>query len=234
MSRALLLIILLLQFGTARRGSLTGAPSPPPGPPTFVNSDYEFSGGSVATLNSSASFTVTSGDVLVVVCSSGSYSLTSITATDNNSDSFTTLGYNPVSGAGAVASQVSYVIGAHSGSPTFTCHSVGANSFLQIVVLQYHPGYLTGLTTGFYSNFGGFGNWTSSNFSTGPRSLIIACANPSANPGSYSAYTIGALSTNVRQILCWDATAVTTQTSITAGVNVTSGVSWAGQVLVFN
>ena len=110
---------------------------------TLINSDFESSGSSsVNNISSVTSFTVSSGDILVIVCGTSSTSLSAITATDNNTDSFATGGYNAVTGGPNSSSrQMWWVLSAHSGTPTFNCANSGSTSstYTVIYVAQFRP-----------------------------------------------------------------------------------------------
>jgi hypothetical protein len=191
-------------------------------------------GGSSATVSCSGP-TLTAGDVVAVFCRSSGNSATFTVADGTNT--YTAGPFNS-SSSPSISDAILYSIGVASGSPTFTCTANSPQSFLDIVVVQYHPGTLSTVDAAPTGNIvTGNTVWTSSSFSTSTSTgLIIACGDPNFASGSLTAGLIGSTTATMRQTSsngpgCEDTIPGSSQSSITAAMSSGSSGNWGGTVL---
>lgn len=204
--------------------------------PTFVASANNFSSSSTTVMTSSA-LTITSGDIVAFYCRGGNNA--SFTASSSPSNTIASLPLRQPSPAGS--GQMFYVLGAVSGSTTFTCTQSISSAFQGISVVQYHPGSITAEdSTNSFSQIGASsGSFTSSSFSTSSRGLVILCADASFASGNFTAGLIGGVSSTLRTTASWfppceDRITTTSLSSVTAAVSTATGSgTWTGAVLIF-
>lgn len=236
------------QFGSATSGTTMGnlvistAPkySTANNWPSYKDGDSVFSGSTSVASETSKSFTVATGDLLVVACRGANNSTASVTVTSSPSNTWTALGMN-TTGSGFTNGY--YTFATASGATTVTCTPNVSNQFLGLTVSQYSPGFLTSADFTGYSNITGsnVGTYTSGTFSTTAKGLIVACPDalfgaaafrPSLI-GPYAAVNIIGQASGAAP--CEATLTEAAQTGITASMAAgnTSTGHWGGAILTF-
>lgn len=181
--------------------------------------------------------TLSAGDLVAVFCRSSGNSAT-FTVTDTGVNTYTPGPFNS-SSSPSISDAVAYSLGVAAGSPTFTCLANSPQNFLDIVVVQYHPGTLSAIDTAPTGNIvTGNTVWTSTSFSTSNGGLIIACGDPNFASGTTTPGLIGSTTATMRQTSnngpsCEDTIPGSSQTGITAAMSSGSSGNWGGTVLAF-
>ena len=192
----------------------------------------------ITTISTASPLNVTAGDLLFVVCrASGNV----WTATSSPSNTFTAAGT-----AAATLADFNgyYSFGSAGGSTTFTCSGSNAN-FASMIVLEYHPGFLTTLDTS-TSSSGSFGPSTAPgtpSFNTAAQGLIIACTTIDNDHITFTAGSIGSGSATLRQTSdanvstgnagCEDTMPLSGQAAIHGSMTISASQNWEGFAAAF-
>jgi len=206
---------------------------------------YTFVAESGSTLSSitSPALTLVANDFVFVFCRNSNNSVTNpMTMTSTPANTFTALTDHNL--ANNILTSSAYAFNVASGSTTFTCTPNVAAVFLSMIVLQYHPAYLTtvdaqGLATRAVADTNISTNAT---FSTTAKGLIIFCGSFANGALAFTAGSIGgstatmrgfAAATNSSDAGCEESVATTSQTNINANMTVNSAFKAAGGVAAF-
>jgi hypothetical protein len=195
----------------------------------------------IASITSPA-LTLTAGDFVFVACRTGT-STTTITATSTPANTFTRSSGTGTASLGTI--QTSWSFGVAAGSTTFTCTPAGTGPFQNMVVLEYHPGFLTTIDSQVGSSGSGTGTTiTSASFSTAAKGLIIMCV--TTNAGNHmTAGTIGSGSATLREVSdgigtntaantgCEDSITAASQSTITGTLTLNASENWVSTVNSF-
>lgn len=199
-------------------------------------------GGTCASITSSA-ITLTAGDFVLVFCRNGNTGGNAEVVTSSPANTWTQLSSH--STASVATEQASYSFGVGAGSTTFTCTPTLAASSNSMIVLQYHPGFLTALDVQQFGDNAGANTTTltSATFTTTAKGLIIWCTTTGALGITYTAGSIGsgsgtlrgfsAASNGVGSDACEDNLTSGSQASITAAMSISSSQKFAGTVGAF-
>lgn len=186
--------------------------------------------GSTCTSITTPALTLSANDFVYIFCRNGGTS-NSMTMTSTPANTFTHLTSRFQSGIGT--ERPAYAFGVASGSTTFTCTPVASNNSMDMVVLQYHPGFLTVNevdTPG--ANLANVTDQASNIFSTTAAGLIIWCVTDNAVGIVFTGGTVGSgtgtlrgfsAASNSSDTACEDTTPGASQTSIQA--HITAGVA---------
>src|SRR5882672_5601072 len=228
--------------------SLQGPTLPFPGPgasavlqtPTFVA--YAFvantSCGSVCSSITSNALTLVANDFVFVFCRNNHNSVTDpMTMTSTPANTFTALTDNNL--ANNILTSSAYALNVAAGSTTFTCTPQTASTSMDMIVLQYHPAFLTtvdaqGLAT---LAVAGTNLTTNSTFSTTAKGLDIFCGSWASLGLTFTAGNIGGVgatlrgfsaATNNADSACEDRAVSTSQATVNANMTVSSAFKAAG------
>ncbi len=212
-----------------------------PGNPLFVTNTFvafiAASGGAYT----SPALTLTAGDFVLVFCMNTNTAGIFFTITSTPANTFTNVTSLFQSQNGSMTQ--AYAFGAGAGSTTFTCTPASNVTGRSMIVLQYHPGFLTVLDTSQTgASLSPATTLTSTAFTTAAKGLIIFCARAGVGAQTFTAGAIGGatatlrgfdLGSNAGSGMCEDTTPATSQSTITAAVSYSTGANATGIVAAF-
>jgi len=218
------------------------------GTPTFKQYTYVPETSSTVASITSPAIPVATGDLVAVVCRSGSASVTSMAASSSPSNTWTSTPiqtYNPNYGGYQLSIQASIATMGASGSTTFTCTPSTAVSGQSMIVLDYSGvGSTVNVSTG--SNETG-SPYTTPSFSPTQQALILVCASYQGSPANAPFFTQGIAgnTANLRGVSassltanadagCEDYVSTGPLSGITGAMQDGNYAFWAGTALAIN
>lgn len=176
----------------------------------------------------SPALTMTAGDFVYVEClfSAGTTTITTTSTPSNTWHELTS------SGAAIGGMQPAYAFSVGAGSTTFTCNYSPASAVQIIIVLQYHPGFLSAfdVETVDLGSSSGTNVQTPSSFTTTAQGLIIVCGHDDSTTPTWSAGLIGSTTATLRRadltLACEDTMPNAAQGAIKGALTLSSSANW--------